>query len=600
MNLKKRILLFVFSIFLGANGFAQSALLQARQYLADKNYEKAFNAYSELYSANPDSIYYEYYSNLMLAGKYKEAEKIVEKQFTLRDNPYLNIDLGSAFYMQGKYDKAYASFNALLNRINGDAMFTERMAKAFSDAGLEDYAIFAFEKTGRMLGVPYYFNGPLSKLYAKCGHLDNAIDALLTTMPGLTVNVDNVKTILLELLGDDPDKLRQAQKAILTKLNEQPENVYYTDLLTWIFTQKNDWDQALIQIEALDERNKETGKSLMDLARTAGNAKQYETAGKAYDDIIAKGKDQPYYLLARSEQLCNELAGIRSNPAFTQEQVHSLEKKYDSFLTEYPKYYSMKTASEYAMLFAQYGNDVPKGIEILKKGVEEPDTRRNMMGVFKLQLGDYYLLIGQLWDASLTYSQVDKEFKQDVTGEDARFRNAKLAYYRGDFDWAQRQLTILKSATSELIANDALYLSVLITENVEDSNLVPLQRFAYAGLLLVQNRDKDAEELLDSINKAYPKHSLNDDILMLRSDIALKHKDYEKALGYLKSITEQYKTDVLADDAVYKMAEIYHNNLNKKDLAKQYYEQLIIDYPGSTFVQAARRKLYELNTNATP
>ena len=187
-----------------------------------------------------------------------------------------------------------------------------------------------------------------------------------------------------------------------------------------------------------------------------------------------------------------------------------------------------------------------------------------------------------------------------MLGEDARFRNAKLAYYRGDFDWAQNQLSVLKASTSDLIANDALYLSVLITENVEDSNIVPLQRFAYADLLLFQNKDKEAETLLDSITKAYPKHPLNDDILMLRAEMAKKHRDYDKALGYLKKIKELYGEDVLGDDAVFKMAEIYQNDLHQNDQAKHYYEQLIIDYPGSTYVQTARQRLSELNNSANP
>ena len=185
-------------------------------------------------------------------------------------------------------------------------------------------------------------------------------------------------------------------------------------------------------------------------------------------------------------------------------------------------------------------------------------------------------------------------------GEDARFRNAKLAYYRGDFDWAQQQLGWLKSATSELVANDAIYLSVLITENVEDSNLVPLQRFAAAGLLMFQNKDKEAGILLDSINKAYPKHPLNDDILMARAQMAEKHKDYEAALGYLALILKDYKEDVLGDDAVFMMAGIYQNDLHKNDEAKKYYEQLLIDYPGSTYAQIARQKLNELNSGSTP
>ena len=164
----------------------------------------------------------------------------------------------------------------------------------------------------------------------------------------------------------------------------------------------------------------------------------------------------------------------------------------------------------------------------------------------------------------------------------------------------QQQLKILKSATSQLISNDAIYLSVLITENVEDSDMVPLQRFANAGLLLFQNKDKEAEALLDSINKAYPKHPLNDDIIMKRAEIAIKHHDYNKALTHLKNIYEQYGQDVLGDDAVFMMAELYQNNLHQPDQAKHYYEQLILDYPGSTYVQTARQRLAMLNNGVIP
>ncbi len=216
-------------------------------------------------------------------------------------------------------------------------------------------------------------------------------------------------------------------------------------------------------------------------------------------------------------------------------------------------------------------------------------------------MGDYYVLTGRIWEASLLYSQVDKDFKNDALGEDARFRNAKLSYYRGDFPYAQEQLSVLKASTSELIANDALYLSVLITENTaKDSINIPFERFAYADLLLFQNKDKEAETLLDSITTAYPKHPLNDDVLMLRAKIADKHHDYNRELDYLKIIYEKYGKDVLGDDAVYKTALIYDKNLNKPELAKSFYEKLIIDYPGSTFVQAARKRLSDLNNPSLP
>ncbi len=587
-------------VLLTSHAFAQSDLVKARQFAEDKEYTKAKELYSKIYTTAPDSVYSEYLKTLVQTKDYKQAEQVVAKQRTLRLNQLLYIDLGNVYEREGAIDKARAQYDSLVLSINGDDMYTQKVAKAFTDAGLEEYAIATYERAATNFTGPYLYAAQLANMYAKCNDLGKAIDALLALnqVPGM--NTEYIKSILLELLGSDADKLQQAQKAIIKKINEHPENNYFADLLTWIYTQKDDWDGALLQMEAVDERNKEAGKRLMDFARVAVAAKQYGIAVKAYEDIVAKGKDLPYYIMAKSEELTAALNQLEANPNYTTADVVHVEALYDSFLVAYPKYYGMQAASDDAMLLAQYGNNVEGAIAILKKGIGEPDVRRTMAGSLRLQLGDYYVLTGQVWEASLVYSQVDKEFKQDPMGEDARFRNAKLAYYQGDFNWAQQQLGWLKSATSELIANDAIYLSVLITENVEDSNMVPLQRFAYAGLLMFQNKDKEAEALLDSINKAFPKHPLNDDILMARADMAVKHKDYDKALVYLAAILKDYGQDVLGDDAVFKMGDIYDNDLHKKEEAKKYYEQLLIDYPGSTYAQIARQRLNELNGRNIP
>jgi tetratricopeptide (TPR) repeat protein len=599
-NIVGSALLLLLLVLTGFTARAQVTIEQARHYAADKDYNKAVSAYKELYTQSPDSLYKEYLSILLTAEKYKDAEKVVSQQMAKSSpfarNPGVNLDMGIVYAKWGKNDKAKVQFDSVLNMLNGDDLFTNAVAKMFSDAGRDDYAILAYQRALQLLGNPPLYNRQIAMLYAKTGNLDKAVDALLQVSPGQYLNVEATKAILLELLGNDPAKLQQTQKAIVKKINEQPDNVYYAEILTWIYTQKNDWDGALIQIEAIDERNKETGKRLFDLARTAATAKQYDVANRAYDDVIAKGRDLPYYVVSKSEKLATALAQVESNPNRKPEEVTALAVLYDSFLVEFPKQYTQQTAADFATLEAIYGNNTHRAIEILHRGIEDPDTRRDMQGKFKLQLGDYFVLIGKLWDASLTYSQVDKEFKQDVMGEDARFRNARLAFYRGDFTWAQKQLTVLKSATSELISNDAIDLSVLITENIEDSIQLPLQRFAYAGLLLFENKDKEAETLLDSIATAYPKHPLNDDIVMKHADIALKHLDYLKAIGYLKVIIDKYGKDVLGDDAVFKTAEIYYSDLHQKDQAKAFYEQLIIDYPGSTYVQAARQKLAVINS----
>lgn len=586
--------------------FAQDDLLtQARVYTDQKEYKKALEFYQKLYNHNPtdEAIYKEYLNDLIADKDFKDAQKLVENQQKLQpQNPLLLVDIGRVYIASGKSKKAKEPFEQAIQLLNGDDMLTTKMANAFIDIGQDQYAIQTYERATQLLRNNFIYGTPLARLYAKTGDIENAMNALLNIGPMQIPGIIDTKTTMLEILGNDPKKLQIAQKALVKRVNEQPENSWYGELLTWIYTQKDDWDGALIQITAIDERNKENGQRLLEFARTAKQAKQYDIAIKALDAIVELGKEQTLYTVANAEKMNVQMLQLENNPSYTAEDVTKLSKAYEQFFTDFPQYYNTETIRDYAKLEAQYNNNPEKAISLLKKALEDQNARKEFIGLVKLQLGDYYLLTGKIWDASLLYSQVDKAFKEDQLGEEARFKNAKLAYYRGDFDWAQGQLSVLKASTSELIANDALYLSVLITENIPpDSNLVPLRRFAYADLLLFQNKDKDAEALLDSISQAFPDHPLNDDILMLRAKLAIKHRDYQKALDDLKKVYDQYGKDVNGDDAVFQTAQIYELYLKQPAAAKKFYERLIVDYPGSTFVQTARAKLVTLqDVNVVP
>ncbi|PZF73065.1 tetratricopeptide repeat protein [Taibaiella soli] len=574
---------------------------QARQYAEAKEYAKAIDIYEKLYDQTPTNqdLYHEYYNALIATEDYKNAEKLVNDQIKMRpQSPLLFIDLGKIYDKTGKSKKAEDQYDKAIQYINGDDLLTTQMANSFTAAGKEKYTIATYERAQELLHNPYIYGNALARLYAKNGDVDKAVNTLLNAGPAQIGGIEDTKATMLELFGGDDQKLLTAQKTLVKRINAQPENPYYADLLTWLFTQRNDWDGALIQIQAIDERNREGGQRLLDFAHEANRQQQYDIAVKALDAVVAKGNDKPYYIIAKAEKLSIQLDQLQNNPQYKPEDVSRLAKDYDAFLAEAPQYYATETVSDYALLEAQYDNNPQKGIDLLTKAIAQPNARKDFVGSCKLQMGDYYILAGRIWDASLIYSQVDKAFREDALGEEARFRNAKLAYYRGDFQWAQGQLSVLKASTSELIANDALYLSVLITENIPpDSNLVPLKRFAYADLLLFQNKDQQAEALLDSISQAFPKHPLNDDILMLRAKLAEKHGEYTKALDYLKTIYIQYGKDVLADDAVFKTAEIYEKRLHQNDQAKTFYEKLIIEYPGSTYVQTARKELQAMQAN---
>ena len=577
----------------------------ARAYADAKQYDKAIEAYKSLYKQNPidDEVYREYLNVLLAVKDYKQAERIVVEQKSIRiNNPMVYIDMGRIHLANGKDKKANEEFDIALQFINGDDILTQQVAAAYTAVGKDEYAIRAYEKARELLRAPYMYTGPLSRLYAAKGDVDKAIFTMLEGVNGfMRNNAEDTKAGLLELLGNDPKKLQQAQKALVKRINEQPENPYYADLLTWLYTQKDDWEGALIQVVALDIRNKENGERIQDFARLATKEEEYAIAIKAYDEIMQLGKELPLYTVSKAEKLRVQFLQLQINPAYKKEEVTVLVKSYETLFAESPHYYTMEAARDYARLEALYNNNPAKGIEILETALKQPGISKLFTGEVKLQLGDYHVVLGKVWDASLLYSQVDKAFREDYMGEEARFRNAKLAYYRGDFEWAQGQLTVLKASTSELIANDALYLSILITENITpDSNYVPIRRFAYADLLLFQNKDKEAEALLDSIMTTYPEHPLKDDILMQKAKLAEKHRVYEKAIIYYADIVKNHSKDVLGDDAIFSIANVYEKYLNKPDEAKKYYETLIIDYPGSTYIQTARNRLAAMQGGGIP
>jgi len=600
-----KVILSVLMVLLCSLATAQPAAVdEAKMYMDLKQYDKAVDAYEKLYKADGlnQEIYTGYLDALLAAKEYKKAESLVGDQTRKRPhNPAVYVDLGRVQLASGKEKKAEEFFEMALTMLNGDDLLTQLVAKKFTDLERDDLALRTYQQAGIVLHNQYLYSGPMSRLYLKTGDFDNGISTLLDASKSFyNGGIEEVKNTLLDFLGDDRKKLVKAQKAIIKKINEQPDNPHYSDLLVWLYTQKNDWDGALMQVRALDERYQEQGERILEFARYAVKEEQNEFALKAYGEILSKGREYPFYSSVINEMLGVKFKILQNKPSFTENEVTELAGEYKQFLDTFPDYYTFHVAQDYATLLARFARQPEQAVELLEKVIANPAARRDFVGQSKLQLGDYMILTGRIWDASLTYNQVQKEFREDILGEEARFRDAKLAYYRGDFDWANIQASVLKASTSELIANDALYLSVLITENIPpDSNYVPLQRFAYADLLLFQNKYDEAERILDSISTAFPDHPLADDLLMQRAKIAQKKLDYTKALAYLDKIHKDHGKDVLADDALFTMAEINEKYLDKKEEAGKLYAQLVLEYPGSTYVQLARKKVKELGATIT-
>ena len=400
-----------------------------------------------------------------------------------------------------------------------------------------------------------------------------------------------MKTLFQRYLGDADFKELQVQ--LYDRIREDPKATVYPELLTWLFIQNKDYKNALRQVRAMDRRLKENGGRVYRLAQTAARDKDYPTAIKAYNYIVEnKGQQNTYYLEAKREILKCKRLQLVAGYTYSLEDLKILEKEYEEFLNEFGR--NKSTGSiilELAELEAFYINDLDKAISLLDEMVGYPGMRIQLRAEAKIALADYYLMQGERWESTLLYSQVDKNFKDDLLGQLARFKNAKLSYYTGDFQWAQDQFSVLKASTSKLIANDALDLSVFIMDNLGlDTTAAPMLLYAKADLLVFQNRFADAFKTLDSINVLFPKHSLEDDIYYTKAKIHLKKKELEQAASMFTHIIDNFDESIRLDNAIFELADLYEKHLNKKEEAKALFKRIITDHTDSTFAVEARKR----------
>ena len=597
MKWNKYLVLLCFLCFASIAQAQDQLLILAKEYLSNKDYPKAGELYAKLYQNNPsDRNITEGYIICLIGNRdYKNAEKLLKsilKKYK-KDIDYTLL-LYKVYSQQADDKKARKSIASLMEDNMNDEGSLRRVANLFIENGMNDYAIEMYEGGKKQSGNPFLFAEELATLYDKKGDFDKATESLLDLASQQPQKIEDVKTALLRIFTK-PDKVETVRKKMIKRINEQTENVVYPDILSWLYIQQKDYESAFTQVKALDIRLKEQGRRPLSFARIAAKEKEYNAARDAFNYIIQLGKESPYYMVANAEKISLSKTELEAKPNYKAQDVNNVLADYEAYFTINPSAQYAEPQQEYALLLARYANRQKDAIIALEKITTLSSGNPMFKGRCKLDLGDYQIIDNNNWEATLLYSQVDKEFKNDMLGEEARFKNAKLSYYIGDFKWAQGQLDILKASTSELIANDALNLSVLITENSGlDSNIAPLQTFSRADLLIFQNKLADANKALDSITNEYPEHALLDDILMAKASMEVKQHHYKEALAYLEKVYTKYNEDILADDAIYQSAVINEKYLENHEEAKNLFEKIILEFPGSSFVQEARKEYRRL------
>ncbi|MGM9479199.1 tetratricopeptide repeat protein [Pedobacter sp. GSP4] len=600
-----RLLFIIFLLFnLGANAqifrsnqpVSPDESTLAIQYYQDGDFEKAAVLLEKLYAIPNNEAYFDLYFNTLLKLKrYDAAEKLVKKE--IKKNPQGDmypIALGKLYQEKGDTQNANKIFSEIITKLPKDEFKIRNLANNFYRFENYDFAVQTFKQGRKILGNEQLFTFELLNIYRfkkdKPMLMQEYLDAL-ATMPQLLPQAEAVLASIFE----DKNDYQTFQAAILKKVQKLPDAEIYIQLLTWNYIQQQEFDMALRQLIAFDKRTKADGGTLFNAIYTFVENSAYETAIKAYEYLLTKGKDNPYYLPAKIEML-NTKYNLHTNGKYTVATLDLLAKDYQTLLNENGKNRNTLFAiKKLANLQAYYLNQPSMAEKELEETIKMPGVNDQDVGQLKLDLGDIYILTNQPWEAFLVYEQVSKQFEGQPIGNEARFRSAKLSFYQGNFEYSNGQCLVLKAATSQLIANDALNLSLLISDNIQtpsDSNA--LKMYADAEMLLFRNLPEKAIKKMDSIAIAFPQNSLSDAIMMSKARIFIKSNDFQKAADILKKVTEEFKEGIWTDDALFTLGDLYEKKLNDIAQAKIYFQKLITDYPGSMFSAEARKRFRNL------
>ena len=564
----------------------------ARSFYNNKEYDKAADLYLKLYN---NYKYFHYFSQyiecLLFLENYDDAEKNL-KAFIKKDNTTnkwkAQISLAYIYAKKNETEKADKYLKKLIDDLPEDKNVFIQVASTLRSRKFDEYAIALYDRGSSINSMNYKFYMEKALAYNSMMNFEKSIENYMLQLEVDPDDYDVIKSrfsfmMQYDINGSVVDVMRMA---FLKKTQENPENVMFAELLVWFSLQMKDYEIALNQEIALDKRFDDREFDIIYLARIARDNEQYDIAINAYEYLVKKSNEGAYYpeaVVGLTE--VQYVKSIAEN--YDREFYSAFEKRIETECEELN--ISDKTIPILIIrseILAFKLDETDKAIELLNNVLEYNLSKYSKAKV-KMTLADVNLYKGEMWEATLLYSQVDKSMKEEPIGHEARFKNAQLRYYMGEFDWSLAVLKILKSATSKLVANDAMSLSLLITDNLE-YDTIALKRLAKADYYIYQKRYELANQMLDSVNIYNPNEVSMPYLLTRKAYIAMENKDYELADSLYKRVYQGYADSYIADKALLEDAILLERYLNKKEEAMECYAKLIDEYTASVYVAQAR------------
>lgn len=580
----------ILMLFVSLWGQAQNEQL-ANNYFDRGEFEKALVSYEELLKSQEGNFIYfqrtiECYQQLL---QFDKAEKAIENRIDKYRQSSLLVELGFNYQLQKNQEKAKKYYDQAIDKIKKNASEVYGIAYVFERKALIDYALLAY-KTALEKEPKMSFNFQMAVLYGQQGNIDLMIDTFLQESFQNPQNLALIQNQLSRFMTEQEEVTfnETLKKALLIRA-QKTQDIFWNDFLSWFFIQQKEYGKAFIQQKAIYKRNPDSFANIVNLGQMAIEDNDRESAEEILSFVLDNTKDLDLLIQAHSYliQMKIDHASEKDYPAITAEL--------DGLIKEFGiSPYTLPLLKLQADFTAFHLNNPEKAKVILKNAMEMPINNYQLAEV-KMELADIYLFEEKFNQALIYYSQIDEDMKGDVIGQEASLKTARTSYFKTDFEWASHQLKVLKSASSQLIANDALDLFLLISDNtVEDSLQVALKKFAHADFLLYQNKKKESLAAFQLILKEHKGEDIEAVTLLRTGKIYEKLGDFTNALASYDAIITKHKDCIYIDEALYFSAEIYNNQLKDSEKAKPLYEEMLSKHEDSIYYVDSRNKFRKL------
>ena len=471
--------------------------------------------------------------------------------------------------------------------------------EAFIRNDKKAYAYKTIVRGRKLLKKSYPLNLQFADYFELIGEKEKMLNeyfSLLKDYPGFQNTVKGKLSRNMDLSAPSSEDYNLLRIRFLKGIQSDPNNEAFQEMLTWLFIEGGNFSGALTQTIAIDKREGKEGQGVYELGNHCLSLKEYKTAKKAFQYVVGLGEDSDFYFSAYVKSLETTFTEVQEESNLDKSEYEQAVNDFEKALNTFGRDRStLRLILQKSQIQAFFLDSASEAIKELQEALEFPGLTDKLRADIKMQLADILVLKGDIWEASLLFMQIDKDFKFEPIGHEAKFKNARIYYYDGEFEFAQSQLSVLKESTSKLIANNAMELSLLITENYGlDSNYQAMFWFASAELLIEKHQFKQAYSLMDSITTNFAYHSLSDEIFLKKAKVELSQGHIDSAIGFLEKIMKYHFEDILADDALFLLGDIYQNKLKDKEKASEMYKKILFEYKGSLHVVEARKRYRQL------